>query len=194
MSTAELEYRLLYSMVVAGKSAKFAEDAMGRFVGKHPTESPFEYIRRVGSGRLSTRLRAARTGCYRKLWHGFYEAANSGLDLATCTPSQLERIHGVGPKTSRFFILWTRPNAEHAALDTHVLKWLRYLGHKAPMSTPSGEKYATLEKIVLAEAKARGMTARELDSAIWDYGSENADSAKNGIWPERLQRRHSVTD
>ena len=29
MNTAELEYRLLYSVVVAGKSAKFANAAMG---------------------------------------------------------------------------------------------------------------------------------------------------------------------
>lgn len=185
MNAPELEYRLLYSMVVAGKSAIFAENCLARLF-RGESQPPFAWIRFFRSrGLLGVALRNARTGNYGKLEKGFSEAADSMLDLSTCTPDDLMRIHGVGPKTAKFFIIWTRPEADFAALDTHVLKWLRHLGHDAPMSTPSGEKYTALEKIVLAEAKARGMTARELDAAIWDWCSTGRH--KGGEWPEGLR-------
>lgn len=185
MKTAELEHRLLYSMVVAGKSAKFADSAMERFYGR-TSLSPFDFIRKlVARGKLIERLRAARTGNYTKLSLGFAKITETGYDLATCTPEQLESVHGIGPKTSRFFIIWTRPEANHAALDTHVLKWLRFIGHAAPLSTPSGRKYALLEIIMLTEAKKRGMTARQLDAAIWDWCSSGQHV--DGKWPANLQ-------
>lgn len=186
-STAELEYRLLYSMVVAGKSATFAGNAMNRFLAD-THRSPFDYILYLlPRGRLLSQLKEARTGNYQKLARGFALLAKARLDLRTCSPQDLEEIHGIGPKTSRFFILWTRPGAKHAALDTHVLKWLRYLGHDAPISTPSRSKYASIEKVFLACARARGMSARELDAAIWDWCS--AGNHRNGTWPENLRRR-----
>lgn len=188
LSLDELEYRVLYSMVVAGKSAAFATAALARFFGDPAGDwSPLAFVEYlVARGQLLSRLQEARTGNYTKLALGFEQLAKAELDLRTCSAQQLEAIHGVGPKTSRFFILWTRPEAEHAALDTHVLKWLRYLGHNAPMSTPSGEKYAELERVFIAAAKARGMTARELDSAIWDWCS--AGNHRDGQWPDALRR------
>lgn len=190
MTPQEMEYRLLYSMVVAGKSATFAENALKRFLGGDP--EPFAFIRELEeAGELRNRLIFSRTGNYQKLTKGFTLLANAELDLATCTTEQLESIHGIGPKTSRFFILWTRPDAKHAALDTHVLKWLRFIGHAAPPATPSGEKYTKLEKIILAEADARGVTARELDAAIWDWCSTGHHL--NGTWPDNLQRLVPVT-
>ncbi|MBA4136732.1 MAG: hypothetical protein C0518_05390 [Opitutus sp.] len=184
MSTAELQYRLLYSMVVAGKSAKFADAVLRRLFKYEP---PFEAIRRWKQvGIIEAELRKARSGNYAKLARGFAELAESKINLRKCTPADLEEIHGVGPKTSRFFILWTRPGAEHAALDTHVLKWLRYIGHDAPKSTPSGDKYAALEKVFISAARARGMTPRELDSAIWDWCSSG--NYFDGVWPEKLRR------
>ena len=82
-------------------------------------------------------------------------------------PEELEEIHGIGPKTSRFFIMWTRPGANYAALDTHILKWLALRGHKVPKSTPSGKKYKEIEKIFLREAAELGMSPQELDTIIW---------------------------
>jgi hypothetical protein len=187
MSTAELQYRLLYSMVVAGKSAKFAEAVMRRLFKYEP---PFEAIRRwTRDGELEAQLKNARAGNYSKLARGFSEVAVSSINLRKCAPADLEKIHGIGPKTSRFFILWTRPGAVHAALDTHVLKWLRYLGHDAPKSTPTGEKYLALENVFIAAARARGMTPRELDSAIWDWCSSG--NYAEGVWPENLRRHVS---
>lgn len=182
---AELEYRLLYSMVVAGKNATFAENALKRFL-EGCDVSPFAWIRKIGEAGLVDRLKLARTGNYSKMARGFWEVANAGLQIMKCPPEHLERIHGIGPKTSRFFIIWTRPGARHAALDTHILKWLRYLGHAAPKSTPSGEKYAALEKIILAEAETRGMTPRELDEAIWTWCADRKHLT--GEWPPALQK------
>lgn len=186
---AELEFRLLYSMVVAGKSADFAQQAMQRFL-EGTRRPPFEVIRHLVLHRkLFTRIQEARTGNYTKLTRGFAEAAKADLNLWTCTTEDLEKIHGIGPKTSRFFLLWTRGDlARCAALDTHVLKWLRSIGCIAPIATPGSRKtYARLEKIFLAEADARGISPRALDARIWDYCSKGGH--RDGLWPADLRRR-----
>lgn len=192
---AQLEYRILYSMVVAGKSADFAKSALERYLDRHPQygdETPFDIVRRhLRQGRLEWRLRAARTGNYNKLKRGFNELVFNGVDLESCTVLDLELIHGIGPKTSRFFLLWTRPDAQHAALDTHVLKWLGFLGHTTRRSTPGGIEYLDLERVMLNQAKQRGITARDLDAAIWDWCSSTklawGDHLRHEYWPPNLQ-------
>jgi thermostable 8-oxoguanine DNA glycosylase len=87
----------------------------------------------------------------------------------------LEAITGVGPKTARFFILHTRPNQTMAVLDTHILKYLRDKGHTTQKVTPpAGKKYDELEQIVIAEAKASGMSQPDFDLHIWKTYSGNA--------------------
>lgn len=185
MNTPEMEYRLIYSMIVAGKSAAFADKVGNRLYGDR-TRSAFAWFRFVRqAGRLGDALRSARSGNYGKLEKGISELIDANLDLATCTAAQLEKIHGIGPKTSRFFLLWTRPGAVHAALDTHVLKWLRFIGHDAPKATPTGDKYAALERVFIKEARARVMTPRQLDAIIWDWCSKNRNVTAN--WPSNLQ-------
>lgn len=172
MSTDELESRLIYSIFVAGKSAKFVEKVMDKFDAHRQRVSPLTFVRiLVDEDNLKWVLYDIRSGNYNRIERALRELAAATIDLRTCTPAELEAIHGIGPKTSRFFIIWTRPGERHAALDVHILRWLRTLGHDAPKSTPTGEKYAALEKIFLAEADKRGMTPRELDSQIWDAGS-----------------------
>lgn len=167
----DLEYRLLYSALVAGKTATFAEKALWRLLHNGilpPRLSPFGIIRYLDGwpGRLRGRLEAARTGSYRRLERCL--PALVALDPATCTIEDLEAVHGIGPKTARFFVLWTRPGARVAALDVHVLRWLRGRGHDAPASTPgSPRRYAELERVFLAEADRRGVEPRSLDHWIW---------------------------
>lgn len=171
MSDTELQLRLLSACIVAGKSAKFTEGAMQRL---GLSDHPFNTLRdRIGRNELDTWLRAARTGNYTKLARCFREIVAHTTDYyRTCTAEQLEQIHGIGPKTARFFIIWTRPDAIHAALDVHVLRWLKAQGHKnVPRSTPSGKRYAQLEKTFIAEAQHRGLTPRQLDEQIWKAGS-----------------------
>jgi hypothetical protein len=185
----ELEYRLLYAMTVAGKSAVFTTNAMHRFFsGRREDESPFDFVRRLdSSGSLLAALQAARTGNYNKLAKGFSEAARANFDLTLCTPETLQKIHGVGQKTARFFLLWTRPDAAVAALDTHILKFLAFLGYDTPIATPSSPAtYAKLETAFMAEAAARHMTPRELDAIVWDHCSKGLHRFG---WPSNLSTR-----
>lgn len=171
MNTQELEYRLIYSLIVAGKSANFTTAAMDR-LGNPDLATVRKWKE---SGVLCDELKKARTGNYTKLSKALSELSEQEIDLETATPERLELIHGIGPKTSRFFIIWTRPAERYAALDVHVLRWLKEQGHNAPRSTPSGEKYRELEKIFISEADKRGMTPRELDYEIWSKGSGYKD-------------------
>jgi hypothetical protein len=153
-------------------------------------ETPIEFLRRrLKDNGIDALLRHARTGNYTKLKAFIIEwVSGPPIDLWAVGPQELEELHGVGPKTSRFFIMWTRPGekSRYAALDTHVLKWMRYLGYSVPKSTPSGSKYAEIEALFLKECDKRHMTAREVDSMIWDWCSQRAHSS--GEWPEEIQR------
>lgn len=175
MSDRELQLRILFAITVAGKSAKHAEGAIKRLFGALPF--PMEAIETwIETGQLEKRLRDARTGNYGKLTKAFSELApkvNSGeIDLRTCSVDDLEQIHGIGPKTSRFFITWTRPNARHAVLDVHILRWLSKRGHDVPAATPASRKrYAEIERLFLRLADELGTSPRELDAAIWAAGS-----------------------
>ena len=177
-----LEARLLYSVVVAGKNAKFANDVIRRWLVYNmlSDETPFEIIRKLdATGKLESSFRLARTGNYGKVTAAARGMANAGLDLLTCTPEDLEKIKGIGPKTSRFFIIWTRPDECYAALDVHILRWLREQGHDAPNSTPqSTKRYRELEQIFIKEAADRGKTPRELDEEIWCAASTDLNHAE----------------
>lgn len=179
--TWDLQWHLVYAVLVAGKTAEFAESCCRRMFGHD--ELPFDRIKRRGhwtgyrfTSGIGWWLREVRTGRYALLERCFAELIQ--LDPATCTVEDLEAIPGIGPKTSRFFLLWTRPGVEFAALDTHVLKWLREQGYDAPKATPTGRKYQELEKAFLDEARKRGKTARELDEEIWTAYSQAAKETK----------------
>ncbi len=186
----KLEYKLLFSLVVAGKSAKFAEKVMRKFLPLSLRDvgvGPFWHVRTLAAGNdLGNTLRDCKSGNYTKLEHAFKSLVEADLDLRLCSPQDLEKIKGIGPKTSRFFILWTRPNARYAALDTHILKWMRYLGYNAPLTTPTGKKYAELELAFLAEADERKIKPAKLDYAIWEYCRDGKH--KDGQWPKELSK------
>lgn len=167
----ELQYRICYAVVVAGKNAKFADRVVRDLFDSH--YCPFDLIKfwsRI-SGGVERELRRAKTGNYKKIARAFVELATADIDLRTCAPEHLEQIHGIGPKTARFFVLWTRPDARYAALDVHVLRWLRERGYDAPRQTPGGKRYRELEVAFLREADEMRMTPAELDKQIWMAGS-----------------------
>lgn len=166
---------MLFAITVAGKSASHAEGAIKRLFGSIPF--PMEMIETwIGMEDLDKHLREARTGNYTKIAKAFSQLAplvnNGELDLRTCSAEDLEKIFGIGPKTSRFFITWTRPDARHAVLDVHILRWMKKRGHDVPTATPpSKKKYAEIEETFLKIADDLGTTPRELDAAIWAAGS-----------------------
>lgn len=163
LSDIDLEWHLLYSIIVAGKSAKFTNRIIKILKGYVPTgKSPLRYL-------LAHQqyLFKAKTGRYRVLKQALADLHRLRLDLRTCTPDELEHVHGIGPKSARFFIMWMRPESRFAVLDRHILRWLKSRGYEAPDSTPPASKYYELEKVFIHEADQIGMTPRELDLDIW---------------------------
>lgn len=171
----ELQWRLIYSVIIAGKNANFAQAKTHALLClRRRDELPFQYLARLRSrNRLGQHIADCRIGNYTKFGQAILDLLDSNIDLTTCTPGDLEKIHGIGPKTSRFFIMWTRPDARHAALDVHILRWMRENGYPhAPKATPGTAKlYAELEAAFIAEAEKRGKTPRELDLEIWAAGN-----------------------
>ena len=99
---------------------------------------------------------------------GLQSLISAGLNLRTCSPEELEEIPGFGMKTSRFFILHTRPDAQVACLDTHILEWLSYYTSYDVKKSPSKNKYLELEHVFLKIADSMNSTPADLDLKIWN--------------------------
>lgn len=195
----ELEEFLLFCICVAGKTAKQIAKAldkflkvarkrinfeMGEYYLQENKDSPFSLIRYLCDNYvLEEVLFNSRLGQHTKLYRAFIEVVNKDIDLKTCTPQDLEEIHGVGPKTSRFFILHSRPNQKIAVLDTHILQWLGRKGYAVPKSTPSGKKYYELEQAFIKEANNLNKDIAALDLEIWN---DNARSGAKAMSTTRI--------
>jgi thermostable 8-oxoguanine DNA glycosylase len=165
-----LEAWIMFCIAVAGKTAKTTIRALNNFLSERRVdESPFQYVGYLdANGLLRRKLEQHKTGQYWKLTHAWVVLCRlTPTQLRTWTPEQLEGIPGIGPKTSRFFIQSTRENTRFAVLDTHILAYMRDLGYDVPKSTPTGQKYAVIEKQYLDLADRLGKTPRELDTEIW---------------------------
>jgi endonuclease III len=182
-SKIELEEFAIFAILVAGKTAKTIAPRLENLliVGRAaygPGVSPLAYFGGMPKAYLAEKLREAGIGCGTQkasaivdLWKAYWF---SGLNLHTCQPADLEKIKGIGLKTSRFFIMHSREKADIAALDTHILKGLAERGYKVPKTTPSNPRmYAALEQIFLAIAKSEGKTPAELDLEWWRHYSGN---------------------
>jgi hypothetical protein len=173
MTQSQQEWLWLFSLVVAGKNAEFAAKKVTNylFVPPQGVTTPFDVIRQdLARGVLRVRLEAVRTGNYTKMERAFsYSAMRLQVHAPDLSVRDLEACPGCGPKTSRFFYMMTRRGARCAALDTHVLKFLRDQGHEdVPASTPpAGPAYRRLERAFLDECDARGREPAEFDLEIW---------------------------
>lgn len=183
----ELQAKFLYCLVVAGKSARHANQAVESLLHNVVNnELPLDMLRRLAEQKeLLAALQTSRTGNYTKLMKAIADWDESALDLEAVTVADLEAIHGVGPKTARFFVVWTRPKERVAVLDVHVLRWLQERGYATPKTTPASKAaYQKLEQVFLEEADRRKLTPRQLDEQIWRAGS----GAENRI-PDFLLHR-----
>lgn len=171
-SRSDLEWWLLFSIAVAGWRSEMAAAALGRFKFYiYDAENPLMVIddilkydpEHIDYAFEQSRFRFKRTK------RSFIEAAREFWcrDLRELTVEELESIHGIGPKTARFFLFTAVPGVRYAALDTHILKWLAKLGYDVPKATPSGKNYEKVEGYFLLEADKRGLAPSELDLAVW---------------------------
>ena len=176
----QLEEFLLFWICAAGKNGRTAARCLDKFLvvtGGHEIGPFMSILGWIGSARaqdlgdhfyVAKFMKDSGIGCFNLKAKAFGELAASKLNLRTCTVSDLESVYGIGPKTARCFLLHSRKNAQVAGLDTHMLKHLKKLGYDVPKSTPTGNKYLTLEKSVLSLAKEAGMTPASFDLMVWN--------------------------
>jgi thermostable 8-oxoguanine DNA glycosylase len=178
-SEAELEEFLLFAILVAGKSAKQQAKKLDDFLYQQRLTNdasingwtPFQEIEHLWKNNLLLdRMAHFRLGQYKRLETAFKGILDFKGRLSTITIEELESVKGIGSKTARFFVLHSRPNQSLAVLDTHILKWLKFLGYDAPKATPSKKNYGEVERWFLMEANNRKMTPANLDLQVWkDY-------------------------
>lgn len=199
LTDAELQEFFLFSIAVAGGNAKQTSKALETLLNIVPDGCVDNYYCRLPFHRISAMIKKgvfrknvikARIGKRERFMKGCQESLThcfSGtVDLRHSKPDALMLIHGVGLKTSRFFCLHTRKDAQCAALDTHILKWLGKQGHRVPKTTPaSRSEYARLEEAFLQQANQRGLKPADLDIIIW--------RAYNQKKPEMVDTQLSLT-
>ena len=179
LSIPELEERILFWVAAAGKNGRVAAKSIDKLLSFINTnDSPFSKIRYIieneGLISLKTLMKKCGIGCYNNKATTFRDLAYSGTDLKNCSAEDLEKVKGIGMKTSRCFILHSRKGARYAGLDTHILKYLRIFNIEyVPKSTPSSKKlYLRLEKDFLILADLFKMDPADLDLEIWNYYSK----------------------
>lgn len=177
-SEEELEEFLLFCILVAGKNSDIQARKLDDFLKYRPfpeNVSPFKYISSLDEqGILETVIRECKLGQYNRVVPSFRDVSNRFYKkLKSVELSELVSVHGIGPRTARFFLVHSRKNCNHAVLDTHVLKWLRNQypanAHNFPKSTPPEKEYLFWETIFLAKAKELwpNKTIAEVDLEIW---------------------------
>ena len=181
----KLEETLLFSICVAGKNARTTAVALEKFLGwghnrvsrflgwsEGDAWKPFEMLRLLFATthpyRVADAMRRCGIGCYNQRCKSFRQACESGLDLKKCGVADLEKIHGVAEKTSRFFILHTRRNFAAVPIDTHWMKEVRRLGLTTASRAPKGRRYLELESKALDLIRKSGKTAADFDLELWN--------------------------
>jgi endonuclease III len=191
---AELEEFAIFCICVAGKNAKATARAVDRMLTAINNISPelekLTPLRKLGAyteiwigsiNGLAKLMKASGIGNFTSRAKACYALAKEiqteydNHYLRTCSVQDLEKIKGIGAKTARYFMLHTRPNQRLAALDVHVLTYLRESGIIAPKTTPSkgSKQYAKLEEEFLRLADMQGKSASELDLQVWNKYSKN---------------------
>ena len=180
LTDIELEETILWALLVAGKNALVTSRLLDAFLRdySHIADTPFEIFNRFELDRLpqlSVALKDYGFGCYNLKAKGIHQLVRANLNLRTCTVDDLEKIRGIGMKTSRMFILHTRKDAMCIPLDVHILHYLRDLGYDVPKTTPgSKKKYLIIEKLAIQLACKEGKSCANWDLDIWNkYRSRN---------------------
>ena len=171
---AELEEWLLFCIVAAGKTAKTQAKLLNNFLtslrenyGSEET-TPFQLIWNADNvGALRSEIEKSRLGQYNRLEKSFRKTHDFIGKMKSITIEELETIPGVGPKTSRFYLLHSRQNQNYAVLDTHILHYMRDNCLTTLKVTPSGNVYKQTEQTFLNHANSINKTLADLDLEIW---------------------------
>ena len=185
---AELECFLLFCIVVAGKTAYIQAQKLDEFLTSINKRlmmpehvSPFQSLKSAEQhGILMEEILRAKLGQYKKIYNGFKYITENEYDLTRMNPDLLERIPGVGMKTSRFFLLHSDINYKDviAILDTHILKFIKEnIDDRAPKSTPTiAVTYKYWEDLFLYWCQCNNKNVADFDLEVW---KSYARTAKN---------------
>jgi|LakMenEpi03Aug12_release.lakeMendotaPanAssembly.Ray.scaffolds.fasta_scaffold655630_2 thermostable 8-oxoguanine DNA glycosylase len=170
-NTRELQAFWLFCICVAGRNSKQVAIKVNQLTDEIPNNLfPFAWLKMKD---IRSVLEKHKMGQYTRISKAIEQSLD--LDLRTVDFAELEKIHGVGPKTSRFFLLHSRKNVELAVLDTHILKWLgmQVTDAVVPKVTPQKD-YRFWETVFINVAKARfpDMSIADIDLEIWKTGSQ----------------------
>lgn len=183
----ELQEFLLFAIIVAGKTAYIQSKKLDIFLNSAKkdfnlqTDEPFKIIRYLYENNLlEYHIKNCKLGQYRKTINAFSYILSNDLDLKKITTDELEKIPGVGPKTSRFFALHSR-NDKVAVLDVHILKWISSLGYdKVPKTTPGNPKiYKKWEQVYLNYCNSNNLDPAQLDLEIWKSFAKKDNNIEN---------------
>ena len=174
----QLEEIIVFCCCVAGKNAMVTSRLLDNFfehIGVSPFGlMPFEAISKFTKEYLSDVLREIGIGCYNLKANCLLELSISNLNLNTCTLDDLVKIKGIGFKTANFFLLHTRKGYRSSCLDTHVLSYLRDMGHNVPKVSPqSKKKYLEIQEIFLSICDEKKVNPSDFDLQIWREYSGN---------------------
>lgn len=181
-----MEEFVIFSICVHGKRADVQAKKVSLLLAHLRDDSrlywatPFTLLRWAhGRKKLRQYLESVRLGQYTRLMGIFDRLLYTVLhwDEPEQYMAALEKIPGIGPKTVRFIALHSHPNMRIAALDTHILRYLREQGYDAPKLTPtSPRRYAELEENFLAECDMHGVEPAVFDLAIWNMYSSGKEA------------------
>lgn len=174
----ELEELLMFCILVAGKQSKATAIRLHNvlnFLNISTGQYVFSFLRQRSEKEIADILQLYGIGCFRQKAKTLSQASRrfcfNCSNLRKASVEDLESIWGIGPKTSRFFRMCHNPMARHAALDTHILRYMRDQGIDAPRSTPKGRKYIELEQKFL-DLVPENKTPAEFDLEIWNTYSK----------------------
>lgn len=181
LSTSKLEENLVFWVLVAGKTAKTTAKNLDKLLKKlhaygweGKKNSPLQLLNRFNVEELALILKACGFGCYNLKAESLKQLASANLNLKTCSVEDLEKIKGIGRKTSRCFVMHTRKNARCAGLDTHLLKFLNDLGYNVPRSTPGSDRlYKEVEGKLLSVVDKTKRSPAALDLLVWRVYSKH---------------------
>lgn len=184
----ELEEFLLFCIVVAGKTAYIQSKKLEEFLKSINTRlmmpeniSPIQSLKSADQhGILLQEIQKAKLGQYKKINAAFKYLIENPIDLKMTWPYILEKVPGIGKKTSRFFLLHSDINYKNriAILDTHILKFIREnIDDKAPKSTPTNSNtYVLWEDKFIYWCEKNNKDVAEFDLEVW---KSYARTAKN---------------
>jgi|TARA_R110001583_G_scaffold70887_1_gene200143 thermostable 8-oxoguanine DNA glycosylase len=169
----QLQEFLLYCVCVAGKKSEIETRKLDKFLSG---ASPFKLIRKllksssvIWKDGLMEHLSKNKVAPYKQRYNSFKDAVTLLPDnLSEVTLDRLQQVRGISTKTSRFFLTHSREDFDEPVLDTHILRYLKDVGHDVPSSTPQNPNvYGKVASLFKKEADLAEMSVTDFDLKVW---------------------------